>query len=72
MPNKVCNTVMIPIEEYQELQERSSSHALLMKQAMENIREYNSMIPLHTEDPHANHFVEQIEAWCARALGDEG
>lgn len=34
------------------------------KEAFKNIREYASMIPLHSEDSHVNHFVDQITAWC--------
>lgn len=71
MDNQVRTTVMIPAEEYREIQERFSSYVALTKNALENIREYNSMIPLHTEDPHVEHFVEQVEAWCAKALGEE-
>lgn len=71
MENTVCNTVMIPAEEYREIQERFSNYVTLTKNALENIREYNRMIPLHTEDPHVEHFVEQVEAWCAKAMGDE-
>ena len=36
--------------------------------AVENILEYNTMIPLHTKDSHALHFVEQIDAWCEKVL----
>lgn len=36
--------------------------------ALENIREFAGMIPLHTEDKHVSHYVDQIERWCKRAL----
>lgn len=39
-----------------------------LEDALTNIREYNSMIPLHTEDAHALHFTEQVDAWCLRFL----
>ena len=40
----------------------------MLEHAIKNIREFSSMIPLHTEDEHIIHFVEQIESWCEYAL----
>jgi hypothetical protein len=35
-----------------------------LEEAISNIEEFAAMIPLHTEDTHALHYVEQIMGWC--------
>ena len=61
------NDLQAQLKEAEEtINEQKEANKELLS-ALENIAEYNSMIPLHTEDAHALHFVEQIELWCDKA-----
>lgn len=39
-----------------------------LREALHNIYEYNSNIPLHTDDHHVKHFSKQIDLWANEAL----
>lgn len=49
--------------------EEQQKQIALKDEAIENIKEYNSLIPLHKNcDPHIIGYAKRIEAWCEKAL----
>jgi len=67
-----CKNLWVKLQKTQERmrEARLEKNEMISKykEALENIREYNLMLPLHTNDPHALHFNEQIEFWCQKIL----